>query len=96
LFLEKVYKLHYYTHFQEMDKGLEFGNLDDENPSASSDIKFFFGGTKPTNLYKNAESLNKITQYLKLMSRTGIQIEAIIQKKVINKSGKTIFVLYDS
>jgi hypothetical protein len=50
--MEKVYKLHYYTHFQEIDKGLEFGNLDEENLSASSDIKFFFGGVKPTNLYQ--------------------------------------------
>lgn len=58
--MEKVYKLHYYTHFQEMDKGLEFGNLDEENPSASSDVKFFFGGLKPTNLYKNEQSITQI------------------------------------
>jgi hypothetical protein len=94
--MEKVFKLHYFTHFQEMDKGLEFGNLDDENPLASSDIKFFFGGTKPTNLYKNEESIVKIEKYLKLMNKTNIYVEAIIQKKVISKTGKNIYVLYDS
>jgi len=30
------------------------------------------------------------------MTKSNIFVEAIIQKKVINKSGKTIFVLYDS
>ena len=41
----------------------------------------FFGGLKPTNLYKDHKALHKIKDYIKLMSKFNIYIDIIIRRK---------------
>ena len=96
--MEKVNKLHFYSHFQEIEKNYVFDQIQkEENPKDTSKIQFFFGGMKPTNLYKDQQALQIIEKYLALVQNTNVYIDAIIQKKTLSKNEekRSIHILYD-
>ena len=41
----------------------------------------FFGGLKPTNLYKDSAALNKIKDYIRLLSKFNVYMDVIIRRK---------------
>jgi hypothetical protein len=82
---ESFYKIHYYTHFANVYMGFE----DSIQPEISNDdpskIEYFFGGQKPTNLYQDSEGLEKILQYLELMKKFNVHVDAVVQRKVLGQ-----------
>ena len=55
----------------------------------------FFGGLKPTNLYKDQKALEKIKDYIKLMSKFNVYIDVIVRRKYSQKQNEDLFELYD-
>lgn len=57
----------------------------------------FFGGLKPTNLYKDQNSLRIIKDYIRLMTRFNIIIDCIVRRKQSsNTYYEDLFELYDA
>ena len=75
---ESFYKIHYYTHFQNVYMGFE----DSIQPEISNDdpskIEYFFGGQKPTNLYQDTDGMEKIQRYLELMKKFNVHVDAVV------------------
>lgn len=55
----------------------------------------FFGGLKPTNLYKDSAALKQIKDYIRLMTRFNVYIDCIVRRKYSQKQNEDLFELYD-
>ena len=55
----------------------------------------FFGGLKPTNLYKDPQALQKLKDYIRLMSKFNIHLDMIIRRKYSSKENEDLYELYD-
>ena len=56
----------------------------------------FFHGLKPVNLYKDPVALQKIKDYVGLLSKFNVYTDMVIRKKYSKKTNEDIFELYDS
>ena len=91
---QNFFKIHYYTHFQNVYLGFEDSIQPETSIDDPSKIEYFFGGQKPTNLYQDEEGLNKIEKYLQIMKKFNVQVDAVVQRKVLGQ--KQIFTLHDA
>lgn len=56
----------------------------------------FFGGLKPTNLYKDSIALQKIKDYIRLLTRFNLYVDCIVRRKSCSsKFYEDLFELYD-
>jgi hypothetical protein len=55
----------------------------------------FFGGIKPTNLYKDSAALKQIKDYISLLSRFNVYMDMIIRRKYSQKQNEDLFEMYD-
>ena len=55
----------------------------------------FFGGLKPTNLYKDQKALNQLKMYIKIMSKFNVYLDIIIRRKYSQKQNDDLYELYD-
>ena len=94
MFSEKVYKVHYYTHFNILEQNALMMNEDQDNALNPGNIQFFFGGQAATNLHENPPALEKIITYIKLLTCFNIHIDAVINKKTLGP--KKLFILHDA
>ena len=72
------YKIHYYTHFQNVYMGFEDSIQPEMSADDPSKIEYFFGGQKPTNLYQDQKGLIHVQKYLELMKKFNVNVDAVV------------------
>ena len=55
----------------------------------------FFGGLKPTNLYRDIASREKLEQYLHLITQFNVYLDIVVRRKFTEDKKEELFEVYD-
>ena len=55
----------------------------------------FFGGFKPTNLYRNIDVREQLERYLKMMSQFNVYLDIVIKKRFADSIKEEVYEIYD-